>query len=150
MRQGHDDLGIDGLMFELRIVYCYSTDDKPKKVLEFCRSHPCDYIGGEPTDESMLIEIHNQGRGPAFNMEISGGWMEYDDGTCNSIMIGESTYVVIPSYVKDSIHLTYYDMFGNYYSQDFLGKTSYDANAKNFAAEPPQLVLRTNRIRYRQ
>lgn len=61
--------------------------------------------------------------------------------------------IKISSYAKDkkdSIHLTYYDMFGNYYSQDFLGKTSYDANVKYFAAEPPQLVLRTNRIRYRQ
>ena len=137
-------------LFKVRIVYCYSMKDKPKDVLDFCRSHPCDYIGGETTDESMLIEIHNQGRGPAFNMEISGGWMEYDDGTCDSIMMGDSSYVVIPSYAKDSIHLTYYDMFGNYYSQDFVGKTSYETNVKYFAAEPPRLVLRTNRIRYRQ
>ena len=136
--------------FKVRIVYSYSLDNKPKEVLEFCRNHPYDYIGGEPTDESMLVEIHNQGRGPAFNMEISGGWMEYDDGTCDSIMMGDSSYFIIPSYAKERIHLTYYDMFGNYYSQDFRGKASYETHVKYFAAEPPQLVLRTNRIRYRQ
>ena len=83
-------------------------------------------------------------------MEIEGRWADYNNCTCRSMMVGEERYLIIPYYEREEVRLTYYDLYGNFYSQEFYGKLNAEQTRMLYESDPPRLELRTNRIRYRQ
>ena len=98
----------------------------------------------------MMISIKNQGRGPAYHVEIAGRWPDYEDVSSRSIMVDDQKYLLIPFYESERVRLTYYDLYGNFYSQEFYGNVNETRTYMRFESDPPRLELRTNRIRYRQ
>ena len=99
-----------------------------------------------------MISVKNQGRGPAFNIEMSGAWPDYDDGCQESLLQGEFVYFEVPFYANCEMNmkLTYYDIYGNYYMQEFAGHYIEKNNCVHMQTSPPKLVLRTDRLRYVQ
>ena len=93
-----------------------------------------------------------QGYGAAFSIELSGAWEDYNDGCIESLLQGEYVCYEIPFYPKQEmkVKLTYYDIYGNYYMQDYTGHYSEEENFVRLQTAPPELILRTDRLRYRQ
>ena len=139
--------------FSLKTLFLeFHLDDEniPKKVKKFRKKHSCDWIDGSTDRTYMMISLKNDGRGPAFHMEIEGRWADYNNCTCRSMMVGEERYLIIPYYEREEVRLTYYDLYGNFYSQEFYGKLNAEQTRMLYESDPPRLELRTNRIRYRQ
>lgn len=122
----------------------------PEKVENIRKKNACDCIDGSLDHNYMMISIKNQGRGPAYHVEIAGRWPDYEDASSRSIMVDEQKYLLIPFYESERVRLTYYDLYGNFYSQEFYGNVNETRTYMRFESDPPRLELRTNRIRYRQ
>lgn len=125
-------------------------NEMPKKVKKFWSSHICDCVGGDLGTRYNLLKIKNQGRGPAFRMEISGAWPDYENYGWRSMAVDETYYIAVPNYSNEKIKLTYYDLYGNYYFQLFVIHENEDRTCMRFEGDPPELIIRTNRIRYTQ
>lgn len=134
------------------VFHDYSIDEKlmPKKIRKFEEKHVCSCICGNTDVQYTLVKIKNMGRGPAFHIEISGTWPDYEDELYKSILVGECCYIAIPHYSDIKIKLSFYDLYGNYYFQSFQNHENYAEKYMVFGCDAPELVLRTNRIRYRQ
>ena len=74
----------------------------------------------------------------------------YEDASGRSIMVDDQKYLLIPFCESERVRLTYYDLYGNFYSQEFYGKVNETRTYMRFESDPSGLELRTNRIRHRQ
>ena len=139
--------------FKVDVLYCgYCLDARPENVERFYNDNTCGCVGGYLDCNYAMISVNSQGRGPAFNIEMSGAWPDYDDGCQESLLQGESVYYEVPFYANCDINmkLTYYDIYGNYYMQNFTGHHIGKNNCVHMQTSPPKLVLRTDRLRYVQ
>lgn len=71
--------------------------------------------------------------------------------TINGIVVGKKKYLIVYSREYINCKLRYYDIYGNYYYQQFKSEYSSDNNLHmDLNGNPPELILRTDRIRYKQ
>lgn len=97
-------------------------------------------------DDMMLMEITNIGSGIAFKIEVEGMWG--DEGFFLSEVQKEKRKYIV-TYDREDFHLNvrFYDVYGNLYMQTFESELS---NKLCVSGNPPELVMRTKRIRYCQ
>jgi hypothetical protein len=102
-------------------------------------------------EAGYILKIENYGKGAAFHVNIGGNWAPYDDVKLASFNIEQVKYVMIKRAENVFLKCNFYDLYGNYYIQILEGVKDYSGNLyKEMEADPPELELRTNRIRYYQ
>lgn len=96
--------------------------------------------------DMMLLKIENIGSGIAFKTNITGLWGS-EDFEMSELAQMAPKYIITPDKVSIRATIQYYDIYGNLYMQTFqsdrFGKLCINGN-------PPELVMRTKRIRYCQ
>ena len=138
--------------FDLNIaVTHFSTenhDDVPKKVQKIMWQNIC--YRTCLMDDAMLIEIKNVGNGPAFQVTVEGLTQFYEEPRFQSIVVEKRKYIIVYNQQQINCKLKFYDIYGNYYYQAFDSESNFDNLYIEINSKPPELILRTSRIRYLQ
>jgi hypothetical protein len=79
--------------------------------------------------------------------KVAAGIIHDDELLIGNISTSGSRYLLIPSSKEELIKFEFKDLYGN---QICRGHRDNDDSKMLFESEPPVLVMRTNRIRYRQ
>ena len=138
--------------FDLNIVATHfsteNLDDIPKKVQKIMGQNIC--YSTCLMDDAMLIEIKNVGNGPAFQVTLEGLTPFYEEPRFQSIVVEKSKYIIVYNRQQINCKLKFYDIYGNYYYQAFDSESNFDNPYIEINSKPPELILRTSRIRYIQ
>lgn len=121
-------------------------DDSIRNILasKSCYQYVC--VG-----DRMLIEYSNIGCGTAFKVFDNGDLAQsYDQISLETLTPDDKKYMVIEYYDELTCRMQFRDVYGNFYYQVIHGKIDYGFNQIQFNADPPEMVRRTNRIRYQQ
>ena len=97
--------------------------------------------------ESIVLAVENVGKDEAFDVTVMGYGL--DDGCMiTSMHVGEKKYLMFEYRPYSKIKIQYGDIYGNRYYQEF----DPEGNEGKiwFNARIPELVLRTDRVRYQQ
>ncbi len=138
--------------FEMNVVarnFSTQTGELPNHVKEIINRNAC--FSSELFDDEMLIEIVNIGNGTAFQTVMEGLTPFYEEPSYQSISLGKKKYMIVRNRNSGACKLKYYDIYGNYYYQEFHFAVDYSQkDLLEVGTKPPELILRTNRIRYIQ
>jgi hypothetical protein len=129
------------------------NDDYKAYIDGICNALNIDRVEDQSQGEAggYILKIENYGKGVAFHVNIGGIWAPYDDVRMASFNIGQVKYILIQRAENIFLKCNYYDLYGNYYIQNLEGAKDYCGILyKEMEADPPELELRTKRIRYCQ
>lgn len=103
-------------------------------------------------EDAMLIEFKNVGSGPAFQVKVEGLTDFYEEPLFQSIVVDNRKYMICYSRNNVKFTIKFCDIYGNYYYQCFTAESNFrdDEGYFEFNTNPPEMVLRTKRIRYIQ
>lgn len=97
--------------------------------------------------ESIVFVVENVGKDEAFDVVVMGRGL--DDGVImRSMHVGEKKYLMFEYATGNEIKIQYEDIYGNRYYQKF--EPEGNEGRIWFNARIPELVLRTDRVRYQQ
>ncbi len=129
--------------FRLYMVPVEKDRMKMRKKLE--RTAQC-YIRDCGPD-SIVLAVENVGKDEAFDVVVMGRGL--DDGVfIKSMHVGEKKYLMFEYTPGYEIKIQYEDIYGNRYYQRF--EPEVNENKIWFNARIPELILRTDRVRYQQ
>ena len=96
---------------------------------------------------SIVFVVENVGKDEAFDVVVMGRGL--DDGVImRSMHVGEKKYLMFEYATGNEIKIQYEDIYGNRYYQKF--EPEGNEGRIWFNARIPELVLRTDRVRYQQ
>lgn len=103
-------------------------------------------------EDMMLMKISNIGCGIAFGIKVLGMWGSDEYFSLSEIENNNFKYIITRDTECFQIHICYYDIYGNYYMQKFSSEKPVDTlnDCIVVNGNPPELVMRTKRIRYCQ
>lgn len=138
--------------FELNIVAAHfstlNSADIPENVQKIMKNST--YFSTCLLADAMLIEIKNVGNGPAFQVVLEGLTPFYEEPSFQSIVIGKHKYAIVYNRQQIKCKLIFYDIYGNYYYQTFSSEYNDNKEHIDINTNPPELILRTSRVRYIQ
>lgn len=97
-------------------------------------------------NDMMLLKFENTGPGIAFKIKVSGMWGD-EYFSLSELKVGGYKYIITQDCENFKVVVHYYDIYGNFYVQTFKSEVSHKLYANE---NPPELAMRTKRIRYCQ
>lgn len=116
------------------------------------------YEDSQVNEKAMVFRLKNIGHGLAYGLKLEGIWGERDDKAYGGLIsVGEEIWVVeneLCSFPDDfqkkiQFEISYFDLYENKYEQAFI-VTIEQGTVKNIRTLPPELIRKTQRIRYTQ
>jgi len=116
------------------------------------------YEDSQLNEKTMVFRLKNIGHGLAYGLELEGLWDERDNKVYGGLIsVGEEIWVVedkLCTFLDNSqeriqFEICYFDLYENKYEQAFI-VTIEQGTVKNIRTLPPELIRKTQRIRYTQ